>query len=672
MIHCERDGLVPVPDDQLAGPSARATSRSRSRAARRSAAFLSSSTSPAPNAAARRGAKPTPWTPSSIRAGTSIATPTRRMQPRPSTPAIVKYWFPIDQYIGGVEHAILHLIYSRFWTKVMRDLGMVDERRAGRAPLHAGHGHQRRRQDVQVEGQRGLARRHGRPLRRRLHAHVRAFCRAARSRSRLAGRRRRRRQPLPRPRLAARHKIRTGRARCWQPRADLDQDAERRELLLRKLHQTIAKITLDFEGRWHFNTCVAAIMELVNETAGMPTRNWPRAKFPRRWSANCSRTLVLLLAPFAPFLAAELWEELGGEGVSSSRALAQERSRPGQRRRDRDSSADQWQTRHRGPRRRGCRCQDDRSRGPGRRESARPHRRQNRGQSDRRSRQGRQPGREVRAGVMASIARNAPVRGTQLLVEHMGEVVRRPSLVAIEIAWRWLFGIPFLLVCWHQAQQILAAFPLESSGFNSIDSQNPWVAVITACRTSFPITSRTLPSSCAGCCRWPQSPGSSFPAWAALSCSQAFASPSLTRRRFSPFTVMLHAGGLAGAARVALWGWLRTMHWVAATHITIAGEPDLVGFAIWAIFLSLGFFTAWALISWTLPSRRFLALLQNRSALSALGGNACSWARRSSANLLRSILFSASSSWPCSSWQWSFPPRHCPSATSSAPARCIS
>ena len=38
-----------------------------------------------------------------------------------------QYWFPIDQYIGGVEHAILHLIYSRFWTKVMRDLGLIVE-----------------------------------------------------------------------------------------------------------------------------------------------------------------------------------------------------------------------------------------------------------------------------------------------------------------------------------------------------------------------------------------------------------------------------------------------------------------------------------------------------------------------------------------------------------------
>ena len=43
----------------------------------------------------------------------------------PFDPAAVKYWFPIDLYVGGIEHAILHLVYSRFWTKVMRDLGLV-------------------------------------------------------------------------------------------------------------------------------------------------------------------------------------------------------------------------------------------------------------------------------------------------------------------------------------------------------------------------------------------------------------------------------------------------------------------------------------------------------------------------------------------------------------------
>ena len=68
---------------------------------------------------------------------------------------------------------------------------------------------------------------------------------------------------------------------------------------------------------------------------------------------------------------------------------------------------------------------------------------------------------------------HAPVRGTQLLVEHMGEVIRQPSLVVLEIGWRWLVGIPFLFVLWRQGQHILAAYPLESSGFNSIDTKIP-------------------------------------------------------------------------------------------------------------------------------------------------------------------------------------------------------
>ena len=51
----------------------------------------------------------------------------------------------------------------------------------------------------------------------------------------------------------------------------------------------------------------------------------------------------------------------------------------------------------------------------------------------------------------------------------MGWVIKRPMLIAIEVAWRWLFGIPLLFVCWCQSQQILAAHPLESSGFNSLD-----------------------------------------------------------------------------------------------------------------------------------------------------------------------------------------------------------
>src|SRR5258707_3052136 len=78
----------------------------------------------------------------------------------------------------------------------------------------------------------------------------------------------------------------------------------------RKLHQTIKRVTDDFQGRWHFNTCVAAIMELVNELYGAETEI-ASGKFPASVLADAQRKLILLLAPFAPYLATELWEELG-------------------------------------------------------------------------------------------------------------------------------------------------------------------------------------------------------------------------------------------------------------------------------------------------------------------------------------------------------------------------
>jgi leucyl-tRNA synthetase len=84
--------------------------------------------------------------------------------------------------------------------------------------------------------------------------------------------------------------------------------------LLRKLHQTIAKITLDFEGRWHFNTCVAAIMELVNEIQAADAQ-LAAGDVPAPVLLELLRTLALLLAPLAPYLAAELWETLGEEGA---------------------------------------------------------------------------------------------------------------------------------------------------------------------------------------------------------------------------------------------------------------------------------------------------------------------------------------------------------------------
>jgi hypothetical protein len=69
---------------------------------------------------------------------------------------------------------------------------------------------------------------------------------------------------------------------------------------------------------------------------------------------------------------------------------------------------------------------------------------------------------------------------------------------------------------------------------------------------------------------------------------------------------------------VTCWAWYRSIGWAAATHIGNGSEPDLVGYTMWTVFLTLGFFTLWALISWAVTIAPMLVLLEKRSALSAL------------------------------------------------------
>jgi hypothetical protein len=218
----------------------------------------------------------------------------------------------------------------------------------------------------------------------------------------------------------------------------------------------------------------------------------------------------------------------------------------------------------------------------------------------------------------ASAPVRGTVRGTQLLVEHMGEVFKRPSLTAIEIGWRWLFGIPFFLVCWEQAQRILAAYPLASSGYDSIASQNPWLAVVQL----VDVWSYYLPHMVA-VLRWLLPVAAVV--WAVVSgvgrnlLFMRLGRGIGKRPRFRPLAMVALQAAWIALLALTCWGWFRAVQWAAATHISVGGEPDLVGYFIWLIVLSLGFFTAWALASWALSIAPLLMLFEERSALSALG-----------------------------------------------------
>jgi leucyl-tRNA synthetase len=224
----------------------------------------------------------------------------------------IAYWFPIDQYIGGVEHAILHLIYSRFWTKVMRDLGLIknDEpvQRLFTQGMVIRNGAKMSKSKGNVVSPDDMIGRYGADATR-----MYALFAAPPDRDLdwqedgVAGISR----FLARAwRFVMRYGERARNASTGSVSAAAATPSATTVALLRKLHQTIRKITEDFAGRWHFNTCIAAIMELVNAlTAAEP--QLAAGEVPDAVLAEILRSLTLLLAPFAPYLAFELWQHIG-------------------------------------------------------------------------------------------------------------------------------------------------------------------------------------------------------------------------------------------------------------------------------------------------------------------------------------------------------------------------
>jgi leucyl-tRNA synthetase len=251
-------------------------------------------------------------------------------------PELEKYWLPVDLYVGGSEHAVLHLLYARFWHKALYDAGVVSSREPFLKLVHQGmilgeleftvNGERVSEEQVEKQGDRFVLRSDP-----NVTVEARAY-KMSKSRGNVVN---------P-DEIVARYGADAFRlyemfmgpleqVKPWNTRgvegthrflnrvwrlvagSDLDEggnapplgDAEPTREQLRLVHQTIAKVTEDIEAM-RFNTAISALMELTNAAY-----KWPSV--PR----VAAETLVLLLSPLAPHLAEELWQRLGhGESLA--------------------------------------------------------------------------------------------------------------------------------------------------------------------------------------------------------------------------------------------------------------------------------------------------------------------------------------------------------------------
>ncbi|MGD0499900.1 MAG: leucine--tRNA ligase [Bryobacteraceae bacterium] len=298
VIHCPACGVVPVPEDQLPvllPLEAELTGAGRS-PLENVPAFVNAPC-PACGAAARRETDTMDTFIDSSWYFYRYCDP--HNSAAPFDPAKIAYWFEIDQYIGGVEHAILHLIYSRFFTKVMRDIGLISNDEPARRLFTQGmviaDGAKMSKSKGNVVGADMLAEKFGADT-------ARMFVLFANSPENEVDWRAEGAEGVHRF-LGRVYRFVT---RNVEQAPGLPGASDKK--VLRKLHQTLKKITEDFESRWHFNTCIASVMELVNVLYA------EEQDISRPAMAEIIEKLALMLAPFAPYLSQEIWEESGREG----------------------------------------------------------------------------------------------------------------------------------------------------------------------------------------------------------------------------------------------------------------------------------------------------------------------------------------------------------------------
>lgn len=223
------------------------------------------------------------------------------------------YWMSVDQYIGGIEHAVLHLLYARFFTKVIRDLGLFDGDEPFQNLLTQGmvikDGAKMSKSKGNVVDPDFIISKYGAdtarlfslfaaPPERDLEWNDQGVDGAYRFLHRV---------------WAVVYKYH-GQIRSVRPAGSEAAG----DPLYRKTHLTIKKVTEDIEREFHFNTAIAALMEMVNELYEFTAQGVSGEKLPvLRFAIEA---LILLIAPFAPHVAEELWESLGNTTSIANRA----------------------------------------------------------------------------------------------------------------------------------------------------------------------------------------------------------------------------------------------------------------------------------------------------------------------------------------------------------------
>ncbi len=241
-----------------------------------------------------------------------------RMKDKAFDKADVDKWLPVDQYIGGIEHAVLHLLYSRFIVKVLHDAGHCSFREPFNALFTQGMICKKSEKDGQlykmskskgnVVSPDALIRDYGADTLRLYTLFIgppdkdaewndRGIEGAARFLKRLWRMVYETREML----------VSSAGAKC-----DMALMAEPERNLYRKLNETVADVTKDMEGDFHFNSAIASIMELLNAVEDCKVNPDSSAQMKAVYRKSIE-TIVLLLSPLAPHIAEELWHELGNK-----------------------------------------------------------------------------------------------------------------------------------------------------------------------------------------------------------------------------------------------------------------------------------------------------------------------------------------------------------------------